>query len=230
MKTILKLTLLVFALAGCSLLPGQTKKPSPPPKSVYSISESTLTSIPTTAATANPEDLTSVIAQLPEIPAGFVWKSIPEDSLFVLVPEGWFFKQEYREDVDLETVYVTKENIEETGRFSTGLSVFVFKDFKDAEESEQFAQNIIKKQAGLPTTKEILKVWDTQSGNFTIHHLQIRAEYPYETAVNQKKIVYYSTVATDNSVYFVVFESPEAISEEIANDYGIILDYVVIYQ
>lgn len=230
MKTTLKFVLLILILSGCSLIPQSAKVSSPPPKQTQIIVEPTKISSPTITPVSPSEDLSAVLDQLPEIPAGFAWKSIPEDNLFVLVPEGWFFKQEYREDVNLEAVYVTKENIEETGRFSTGLSVFVFKDFKDAEESEQFAQKIIKKQAGLPTTKEILKTWDNQSGNFTFHHLRIRAEYPYETAENQKKIVHYTACTTNNSVYFIVFESPEAIWEDIANDYGIILDYVVIYQ
>lgn len=147
----------------------------------------------------------------------------------MVIPDGWFFKEETRAEVNLDGVYVTKENIDEVGRFSTGLSVLIFKEFKSNEEAEQFAQKLMRQHANIETTKEILQAWDYETGGGTIHHLRIRAEYPYETEVNKNKVVHYSSLVANNSVYWSVFESPERLWEETVNNYGLVLDYIVVF-
>jgi hypothetical protein len=191
--------------------------------------EPTQTVVPTPIVTATPDLQAEYLSLVPEIPSGFEWKIVPEKDLAVVIPNGWFFKEETRTELNLDGVYVTKENIDEVGRFSTGLSVLIFKDFKNNDEAEQFAQKMLANHANLETTKEILKAWDYQSGSSTIHHLRIRAEYPYETEPNQNKIVHYSASIANNSLYWAVFESPESLWEETLKDYGIVLDYIVVF-
>lgn len=169
------------------------------------------------------------LSLVPQIPSGFAWKILPDKKLAVVLPDGWFFKEETRAELNLDGVYVTRENIDEVGRFSTGLSVLIFKDFKSKDEAEEFAQKLLRQHANQETTKEILKAWDHQSDGGTIHHLRIRAEYPQETEVNKNKIVHYSALVANNSVYWSVFESPENIWEETLKKYGLILDYIVIF-
>jgi len=166
---------------------------------------------------------------VPQIPSGFEWKILPDKNLAVVIPDGWFFKEETRAELKLDGVYVTKENIDEAGRFSTGLSILIFKDFASNNEASQFAQDLLAKQVNLETTKEILKAWDYKSGSAIIHHLRIRAEFPEETEVNRKKIIRYSTSIAHNSVYWLVFESPESLWEETVKNYGLVPHYVVLF-
>lgn len=220
-------TVFLLSCSGVSSVQ-PTPTSTPLPTSTATI-EPTKTSIPSPTITSTPDLVGEYLSLVPEIPPGFEWKIIPEKDLAVVIPNGWFFKEETRAELGLDGVFVTKENIDEVGRFSTGLSVLIFRDFQDNEEAEQFAQEMLVNHANLETTQEILKAWDYQSGSSTIHHLRIRAEYPYETEINKNKIVHFSASVANNSLYWAVFESPEGLWEETLEDYGIVLDYIVVF-
>lgn len=228
MKSALKIILMLVLLSSCSSMQlfQVTPTATPLPTQTAEIAP-TNTTIPTISST--PDLVAEYLSLVPEIPSGFDWKILPEKNLAVVIPNGWFFKEETRAELNLDGVYVTKENIDEVGRFSTGLSVLIFKDFKNNDEAGQYAQELLARHANLETTKEILKAWDYQSGSSTIYHLRIRAEYPYETDVNKNKIVHYSASVANNSVYWAIFESPENSWEETVNNYGIVLDYIVVF-
>jgi len=229
MKRSLILTMMAFFLLGCAASSFFQATPTPTPLPALTATvPPTITPVPTATLVAA-ADLEAVdLSALPAHPEGYTWKILPEKGLAVLIPDGWFFKEETREELNMDGVYVTKENIDEVGRFSTGLSILVFKGFGNNEEAEQYEQDLLAYQASVDTTKEILDAWDYQSGDYTFHHLRIRAEYPHETEVNRNKIVHYSSLVAFNSVYWMVFESPESIWEETLQDYGVVLDYIVI--
>ena len=230
MKHLLKIIILSLLVSGCSSM--QLFQPTPTVTSLPTFTATiapTNTPVPTSTIAPTPDLAAEYLSLVPQIPSGFEWKILPEKDLAVVIPEGWFFKEETLAELNLDAVYVTNENIDEVGRFSTGLSVFIFKDFKSNDEAEQFAQDLLVKHANLETTKEILKAWDNKSGSSIVHHLRVRAEYPNETEVNKNKTIHYSASIANNSVYWGVFESPESLWEETVNNYGIVLDYIVVF-
>ena len=67
--------------------------------------------------------------RLPPAPSGYTWVKILEDQsdrCAVLKPQGWFFRQEHHDDTD--AYFITKEDIEKSGSFSTGLTLNVIYD------------------------------------------------------------------------------------------------------
>jgi len=230
MKHLLKIIVLSLLVSGCSStqLFQPTLTATPLPTFTATIAP-TNTTVSTSAVAPTPDLAAEYLSLVPQIPSGFEWKILADKNLAVVIPDGWFFKEETRAELNLDGVYVTKENIDEVGRFSTGLSVLIFKDFASNDEAEQFAQDLLVKHANLETTKEVLKAWDHESGISVIHHLRIRAEFPNETEVNKNKIIHYSASIANNSVYWAVFESPESLWEETINNYGLVLDYIVVF-
>ena len=217
------------------LITGCSGKPLPQPTSTLlptstETTESTKTpvSIPTTTTT--PDLLAEYTSLLPQIPSGFEWKVIPELKLAVLIPNGWHFKQETRTDLSLSGgIYVSKENIDDVGRYSTGQAVFMYPDKNIDEDLEGFATGILSDLANASTTSKILDSWDYKTDAYTAHHLRIETFYPNETEVNKNKIIQYSTIVSNNAVYLTIFECPSANWEQVVKDYGILLDYVVIF-
>ncbi|MBL8088751.1 MAG: hypothetical protein JNJ43_00375 [Anaerolineales bacterium] len=224
MKRLLQIVILSLLLTSCSSI-----KLLQPTSTFTATTAPTNTPIPTSTVVPTPDLLAEYSSLVPQIPSGFEWKILPEKNLAVVIPNGWFFKEETRAELNLDGVYVTKENIDEVGRFSTGLSVFIFKDFKSNDEAEQFSQSMLTQHANLETTKEILEAWDYQSGISTIHHLRIRAEFANETEENKSKVIHYSASVANNSLYWAVFETPENLWEETTNNYGLVLDYIVVF-
>lgn len=230
MKCLFQILVLSLFLSSCSSVQVFQPTPTATPLPAFAATITpTNTPVSTPIITPTPDLAAEYLSLVPQIPPGFEWKILIDKNLAVVIPDGWFFKEETRAEVNLDGVYVTKENIDEVGRFSTGLSVLIFKSFKSNEEAEQFAQKLLRQHANIETTKEILKAWDYETGSGTIHHLRIRAEYPYETEVNKNKVVHYSSLVANNSVYWSVFESPESLWEETVNNYGLVLDYIVVF-
>lgn len=231
MKNVIKESVifaLLFLISACSQQPMPTATPLPTTTSTPTVTP-TKTPVPTATITPTQDVEAYYYSLLPEIPAGFEWKIITEEKIAVVIPDGWFFKKETREELKLDGFYVTRENIDEVGRFSTGLTVFIFKGFETEAEAEQFAIDFLRLHMELETTKEVINAWDYEAGAAVVHHLRIKAEYPYETEVNRNKTVQYSTVTVNKQVYVSIFECPDEIAEEIFSDYGLLLDYVIIF-
>jgi hypothetical protein len=231
MKRLLVLFLIAVLISGCSSVPLlQAATPTPtitPTQTLTPTNTPTLT--PT--ITVTPDFITIHRSTLPEKPSGFEWKEVPELNLIVLIPDGWYFKNETRKELGLEGFYVTKENIDETGRFSTGLTVFIYRDFNTQDESESFARTLLINISQLPTTKDIIGGWDYKTNSAVFHHLRVEGEFPYETEINKNKISHYISLAQDNVVYLVIFESPKATWETTFIDIGqVILDRLVLAQ
>jgi hypothetical protein len=179
MKHILKIIFLSLFVSGCSGMQLFQPTPTATPLPTFTVTIApTNTPVPESTVASSSDLAAEYLSLVPQIPSGFEWKILPDKNLAVVIPDGWFFKEETHAELNLDGVYVTKENIDETGRFSTGLSVLIFKDFNSNDEAEQFAQKMLIQHANMETTKEILKAWDHGSGTSIIHHLRIRAEYP----------------------------------------------------
>jgi hypothetical protein len=85
---------------------------------------------PTPGARPAAADWASVeIRKLPPSPAGFTWHPFKEAHITVLRPEGWHVHQVMGDTVI--TSCVSKESIQTEGRFTTGLTLNVFRGVKD---------------------------------------------------------------------------------------------------
>lgn len=160
----------------------------------------TKTPTSTPAPTATPD--------LPVAPTGFEWKFVPESSLAFLMPEGWHFKAEKHETT--YAYFATKENIDEVGQFSTGMTINVVND--KSIDAVEYAKGIIENLAKSATTKKIIGQWEYEQDPVVSYQLHIEAEYPNIKSddPNHKKTLYYTTIAhrDTNTLYIVMFESP----------------------
>lgn len=96
--------------------------------------------------------------ELPEEPAGFKWKKFEEIKAALLVPDGWYFKQVQQEDT--VAYFITKENIDEVGRFDTGLSMNVIRG-RDDLNAVLYAEEFIETMAA---QNELVREWTTGAG------------------------------------------------------------------
>src|SRR5262245_43057032 len=62
----------------------------------------------------------------PDAPAGFTWVAVPGALTTLLRPDGWFGKTEEKNGTI--SSFITLENIDEVGRYQTGLSFNFIRD------------------------------------------------------------------------------------------------------
>ncbi|MBI5298604.1 MAG: hypothetical protein HY869_24275 [Chloroflexi bacterium] len=153
MKRICVSILITLILSSCSALPflqptptltptpTHTPTPTSPPTNTPT-STPTRTATPTLTRTPRPtatQDVSGYLSLLPSIPPGFQWIILPDEGLAFLQPDGWFYKQEFHPELSLDGFFVSKENIDVTGRFSTGMTIYVYKDFASSTAAREFA-------------------------------------------------------------------------------------------
>src|SRR5688572_7239160 len=109
MKNILKIMVLSLWVSGCSAMQLFQPTPTPTPQPTYTATIApTHTAVPTSTVFPTPDLAAEYLALLPQIPAGFEWKILPEKDLAVVIPDGWFFKAETVAELNLDGVYVTQ--------------------------------------------------------------------------------------------------------------------------
>ena len=135
----------------------------------------------------------------PAPPAGFTWQEIPELKTALLKPDGWFYKRE--EQKGTLAYFITKENIDKNGRFQTGLTVNVFHLKKDS--AVERGKEIIQR---LAATKHV-EAWAQDAGPFQKFGCLAK-----DTDSSGTIMIQTLTVANPktNTLYFLVFESPES--------------------
>jgi hypothetical protein len=147
--------------------------------------------------------------ELPPPPGGYTWAVFEETKSAFLKPDGWYVK-ETKQGSTLG-YFITKEDIDQEGRFITGLTVFVMPDIarKQGMSADQYALTFIKTAAESKERKEVVKApWaremgpfkaygvvllnrDAEQGDFVTHNLMIGNE---ETG----------------TVYMIIYEGPAA--------------------
>jgi hypothetical protein len=136
---------------------------------------------------------------LPPTPTGFTWKEIPEIKAAFLVPKGWYFK---REATDKTLAYfITKENINETGSFSTGLTINVFRHL-----ASEPAVSYAKKYIGRLAADKNVEMWTRDFGPFRGFACR------FKDNANGGIIVMHTLMVANpktNTLYMFIFESPE---------------------
>lgn len=138
---------------------------------------------------------------LPEAPVGYVWYEAKNGAGTFLQPHGWHLKEEVKEGVS--ALFISKENIETTGRYLTGLSINKIESFSKTQNSQpnsyakQFVSEI--KQSGEVIKQTVVK------GNFPDMNI-VRVN------LNEKNaIVHYISIGDDKKdiFYLISFEAPE---------------------
>jgi hypothetical protein len=137
----------------------------------------------------------------PAPPAGFAWKTIDSVKASFLVPEGWHFREE-KADGLRTAFFITQEDIGESGRFDTGLTVNVQTLKKDPAQAR--AAQLI---AAMIDDNQMLDVGQTESGvlrGFSCRLRKVDPEHP--PLILQVLAIGNSRT---NTLYLLIFESPE---------------------
>jgi hypothetical protein len=130
----------------------------------------------------------SLATQLPIPPKGYAWVKCAETKSAFLKPDGWFFKK--GKQGDIHGYFITKENIDQTGRFYTGLTVNIIPHIPKKKgmsptqyaiayiQSAAKARDVVKKQwsqdmGPFQTFGVVLRNRDSFSGDFITHNLAI---------------------------------------------------------
>ena len=104
-------------------------------------------------------------ADPPKAPAGFAWKNVASIKAAFLLPDKWFFKEELRKDV--RGIFLSKENIDQSGKFDTGLTINVFKIKKDAPAR---ARQYIAEQA---QGGDVVNLWEAENGVLKLYGVRL---------------------------------------------------------
>ena len=141
---------------------------------------------------------------LPSPPSGFSWHESINGAGSFLKPDGWFVKEESKGSTN--AVFISKESIENNGRFLTGMSVNQLnywsksKKTKPSKYAEVFATKIA-------TTGKVLKrtvVKGNQDNMYVVRVLGDNKGTP--------TITHHLAIGMDSKdqVYLISYESPES--------------------
>jgi hypothetical protein len=229
--------LVAFVITSCApfatsiptspIWPTATSVPSPVPFPTQTSTPQPLPTLPSTAAHPSLADLEiKYRSNLPPAPAGFAWKVIPEYFVAVLVPNGWFFRQHDVFDMHVAGEFaVSKENFDENGKYSTGMTIVAYV----SDDPETFAEGFLTDFVNAATTTQIIASWDSKINGRDAHNLKITAVFPGESEANKNKTLQYSIITAKSWAYLVVFESPASSWEQVAGDYTTMLANVTIF-
>ncbi len=131
-------------------------------------------------------------------PEGFTWQEVPELKTAVLKPTGWFYKHEVTHGHP--AYYITKESLDNNQEFRTGLTVFVYYKKKWAAE---YAQKVIDKYA----TRAHAEKWAKDVGS--LKEFGVQAKHAFADGNEEDRTLMVANPKT-NTVYLIVFESPES--------------------
>jgi hypothetical protein len=137
-------------------------------------------------------------ADLPAPPEGFTWKKIDSIKAFFLVPLGWHYLEETKDDI--RGIFISKEPIRSGGEFSTGLTINVQKVKGSASES---AMKAIAHFTRLGTYEDLRQA---ETGVMKLYgaRVHVTADPPSFTEV-------VTAIGNDKTgtLYILMFESPD---------------------
>lgn len=137
--------------------------------------------------------------KLPKPPAGYQWQWCPEIKSAFLKPDGWHFKKWSHKGKD--AYFITKEDIDEKGEYSTGLSVNVlthmprFTGMPPSEYAERFVAQMEK--ADLKSFSK----WRCDSGPFK----GLGCRYAGDVHTSNNVLIANDKTGT---LFIVMFEAP----------------------
>ncbi len=142
--------------------------------------------------------------ELPAPPAGYRWESCPEIRGALLRPDDWYFKK--RIDGDKRAYYVSKEDIDADGGFTTGLTMVALINHgdKNGVPAAEFARNYVINAARSAHVRK--SPWTNRMGPFVAHGVVITTP----DAAKGDFVSHHLVIANEetSTVYIVIFESP----------------------
>lgn len=160
-------------------------------------------------------------------PNGYQWQSIPEVNIAALVPKGWHFKKETKENV--VAFFITRDRIVEDEEFLTGFSanIILMKESSKVEELNAFARSLLKELIGSEQI-EILEqpmeypVKNSDAKSFTMTY---EVKSPAGPIISHLSL---SVDAINKRIYHHTFESPRSDWEKM-QEYGkVIMNHIAI--
>lgn len=171
-----------------------------------------LTSAPSPEITITPTlSLESDNQKASSIPEGFKQQYISDLNINVLIPDGWFYKYVIKNGT--KAFFITKEDIDATGRFSTGLTVNIKYDVENVDETaKSFISSMVNKNTTTKVLGKGIKVIN-KANTKNIYGVLVEASLP--VAKNdpnpspEKTLSYFSIADTQTkTLYLMIFESP----------------------
>ncbi|QDV10680.1 hypothetical protein CA51_05300 [Rosistilla oblonga] len=138
---------------------------------------------------------------LPSPPAGFEWQWCEDVSVGILHPNQWHFKTQNQNAT--RGYFITKEPIDDSGEFSTGLSLNVIPNVgkKQGGLASDFARSFVR--AAIQDKDSILQIIPPRSaGPAKTFGCRIKTD---------GTVMHYFLIADDNRdvLYLFMYESPE---------------------
>lgn len=142
---------------------------------------------------------------LPVPPDGYSWVEFKEGRRAFLRPTGWYVKTQLEGDVS--TLFISKEDVEQLGRYRTGLSVSVIEHVKQQAgmSPSRFAE---RSMATTTASKEVLGQW-SGSGKDGVMTYAFRYRDPTPSPA---MLVHTLLLADDGAdvLHVLVFGAPES--------------------
>lgn len=147
---------------------------------------------------------------LPSPPAGFSWVEFSEIKGAFLLPDGWHFRQEKRGGT--LAYFLTRERIEADRPFETGMTLNVVPEVskKTGRRAPDYAGAFA---AALSGSEELLDSWQKRFGTMELYGARVRsAREGLEPLIMHRLSI---GNATTDTLYIIVFESPERSWQEM---------------
>ena len=140
--------------------------------------------------------------QLPKPPKGFTWCRCPQIKGAFLCPDNWHFKREKKGDT--LGFFITKEKMDKSGLFTTGLTINVIPNIPEKESMTpyQFAQRFRKEAK---KTNILITEWDKNLGPFQ------SLGFVYKKKDNIGEFTVHNLLIANNktgTLYLIIFEAP----------------------
>ncbi len=147
--------------------------------------------------------------ELPPPPGGYTWEVFEETKSAFLKPDGWYVKE--TKHGSTLGYFITKEDIDQDGRFITGLTVYVMQDMarKQGMTAGQYALTFIKTAAESKESKKVIKApWAREMGPFKMHGVVLLNR----DAEQGDFVTHNLMIGNDETgtVYMIIFEGPAA--------------------
>lgn len=140
----------------------------------------------------------------PAAPDGYRWEHCPEIKGALLAPDGWHFKKKIGRDT--MAYFVSKENIDTAGEFTTGLSLNVVKNVDVVMQAppSAYAKELIAEAAASSSVREA--PWVKSQGPFRSHGVVITTP----DLVKGDFVTHMLAIGNDSTgtLYLLTFESP----------------------
>jgi len=157
---------------------------------------------------------------LPPAPQGFFWKWCEAIKAGFLMPDGWFFKEEWQGET--KAIFITKESIEKEVMFKTGLSVNVIQNAekKTGIIPSAYAKNFID------NIQSKIQSWGLNSVGDGVYFKGYGVFSRSESRESGSIVQYTLIMGNDikGTLYIIIFESPEVSWDENWKTGNIIID------